>query len=108
MELDLIRNWARTYGNTSLDQVLGHGFLQWFVPWSGSFKNSKEFILLVAAGTALIGGLANKTMHSLRGPPELPEVAGVLCGGIGLAIWFLTAPSLRFGVSFSGSFLQRL
>jgi hypothetical protein len=97
--LNWITSWARMPGKP-WDQVLGQGFLHWFVPWFDKFKGSTEFILLVAAGTIVLVDVSSRGVRGLRLMSSLPALAAVLCGAVGIAFWFLTAPDLRFGSVF--------
>jgi len=92
--LGWIESWARL-PQQEPQQVLGHGFLHWFVPWFDGFRQSHEMILLAAAAALLAWRIADGfAVSAARRAGEWAAIGGCL---LALAQWFVGAPDLRFG-----------
>lgn len=91
-----IQSWARYPGLTP-DQVLANW--DWLSPWVARLIGTRDFVAALrffVLGTVLVFLFR----HKLKQLKELPQV-GLLAVIvlIGLGYWFVTAPDLRFGVT---------
>lgn len=93
-----IQSWARIPGKSPPD-VLGHGFMHWFIPWYSGARARPEFLLLATSFAAIISQVGASGAR-LRHLTKDGIVWGWVMGFAALLNWFFGAPDLRFGVSF--------
>src|SRR5262249_14276712 len=101
-----IESWARIPGKPHAE-VLENGFFHWFVPWFGTYRSSREFVVLSAAVALFLFRIAVPARRPalVRAPAEWAAIA---CGALSLAQWFHAAPDLRFGAVFLWVWLAAL
>lgn len=80
-----IKSWARIPGK-SPQEVLDHGFLNWFVPWFKAFIVHPEFYFFIAS-------LVLVPFARLGRMQWFSAILALSC----IAFWFFQAPDLRFG-----------
>jgi hypothetical protein len=102
-ELDWIRSWARMPGKFPAE-VLGQGFLHWFLPWYDLFfaRNRMAQVLLCGG----LAGLLYLVSLGKRGwcRNSVPLLMGIFVAFMGLVYWFVSAPDYRFGEVFFWAF----
>jgi hypothetical protein len=88
-----IRSWARAPGNPSPESVLASW--DWLGPWARGAIRQRT--LCVVAVLFAAGGV----YHALRPRSATRDVlAGWAVATLGVAFWFVTAPTVRFGLGF--------
>jgi hypothetical protein len=87
-----IRSWARLPG-ASPDVVLASW--EWLGPWAQAATRQPT---LVVTGVLFAAGGLYHALHPRSAPREI--LAGWVAAIVGVAGWFLTAPTVRFGLGF--------
>ncbi len=94
-----IKTWAQVPGGNHIE-TLKLNFQEWFIPWFGRYQNSIEFRMFSISIILMIAIYGSENLYKVGKLLGREWLMSALIALGSIIVWFLAAPSLRFGSVF--------